>query len=107
MLDRANGVGFLKDNRRDMGSIAVATMIRRRWVVTCLLFLISAFPVWAMQPHFEPVTIQLRWFHQFQFAGYYAAIEKGFYADEGLQVSLREFEHGKDRIAPVLEGKAQ
>jgi two-component system sensor histidine kinase EvgS len=55
----------------------------------------------------EPVTLQLRWFHQFQFAGYYAAIEKGFYAEEGLQVSLREFEPGKDRIAPVLEGKAQ
>ncbi|MGB5422605.1 MAG: ABC transporter substrate-binding protein, partial [Desulfobacterales bacterium] len=55
----------------------------------------------------EPVTIQLRWFHQFQFAGYYAAIEKGFYAEEGLRVSLREFEPGKDRIAPVLEGKAQ
>jgi len=57
-------------------------------------------------PH-ESVTIQLRWFHQFQFAGYYAAIEKGFYAHEGLHVSLREFEPGKDRISPVLEGKAQ
>ncbi|MGA7877379.1 MAG: ABC transporter substrate-binding protein, partial [Desulfoferrobacter sp.] len=35
----------------------------------------------------ELVAIQLRWFHQFQFAGYYAAIEKGFYADEGLHVT--------------------
>ena len=32
----------------------------------------------------ERVTLQLKWFHQFQFAGYYAAVEKGFYADEGL-----------------------
>ena len=63
--------------------------------------------VGAQNTALEPVTIQLRWFHQFQFAGYYAAIEKGFYADEGLQVSLREFEPGKDRIAPILEGKAQ
>jgi two-component system sensor histidine kinase EvgS len=54
----------------------------------------------------EPVTIQLRWHHQFQFAGFYAAIENGYYADEGLQVSLREFEPGKDRIAPVLDGRA-
>jgi len=63
--------------------------------------------VGAQNTALEPVTIQLRWFHQFQFAGYYAAIEKGFYADEGLQVSFREFEPGKDRISPVLEGKAQ
>jgi len=63
--------------------------------------------VGAQNAALEPVTIQLRWFHQFQFAGYYAAIEKGFYAEEGLQVSLREFEPGKDRIAPILEGKAQ
>jgi ABC-type amino acid transport substrate-binding protein len=63
--------------------------------------------VGAQNTALEPVTIQLRWFHQFQFAGYYAAIEKGFYAEEGLQVSLRVFEPGKDRIAPVLEGKAQ
>ncbi|MCK4709159.1 MAG: ABC transporter substrate-binding protein, partial [Gammaproteobacteria bacterium] len=38
----------------------------------------------------EKVTIQLKWYHQFQFAGYYAAIEKGFYAEEGLQVELRQ-----------------
>jgi len=55
----------------------------------------------------EPVAIQLRWFHQFQFAGYYAAIEKGFYADEGLHVTLREVEPGEDQIATVLEGKTQ
>jgi len=26
----------------------------------------------------ETVSLQLKWSHQFQFAGYYAAIEKGF-----------------------------
>ncbi len=30
----------------------------------------------------EKVSLHLRWHHQFQFAGYYAAIEKGFYADD-------------------------
>ena len=53
----------------------------------------------------EPVTIQLRWFHQFQFAGYYAAIEKGFYAEEGLDVSLLEFNPKEGRVAPVLAGR--
>ncbi len=67
---------------------------------------VNRFFVGAQDTSLEPVTIQLRWRHQFQFAGYYAAIEKGFYKDEGLQVSLREFEPGKNRFAPVLDGLA-
>jgi ABC-type nitrate/sulfonate/bicarbonate transport system substrate-binding protein len=31
----------------------------------------------------EEVTLQLIWKNQFQFAGYYAAKEKGFYEDVG------------------------
>lgn len=38
----------------------------------------------------KPVTLQLKWYHQFQFAGYYAALEKGFYLDEGLDVTIVE-----------------
>ena len=34
--------------------------------------------------------MQLKWKHQFQFAGYYAALEQGFYRDAGLDVSIRE-----------------
>ncbi|QLF94821.1 ABC transporter substrate-binding protein [Pseudomonas sp. ABC1] len=48
----------------------------------------------------EPLTLQLRWMHQFQFAGYYAALHKGFYRDEGLEVVFRE---GGPGIAPVDE----
>jgi len=84
-----------------------ATIILFIISVICLFIPISAAPVGATPSHLEPITLQLRWFHQFQFAGYYAAIEKGFYADEGLQVALREFDPGKDHIAPVLEGRAQ
>lgn len=38
----------------------------------------------------EKVVLQLKWRHQFQFAGYYAAKELGYYADEGLEVEIRE-----------------
>lgn len=38
----------------------------------------------------ERVTMQLKWKHAFQFAGYYAAIERGFYKDVGLEVILLE-----------------
>jgi len=35
----------------------------------------------------DSVTLQLKWTHAFQFAGYYAAIEKGFYEQAGLSVN--------------------
>ncbi|MDP3978985.1 MAG: ABC transporter substrate-binding protein [Pseudomonas sp.] len=36
----------------------------------------------------EKMRLQLRWLHQFQFAGYYMALEKGFYAQAGLEVEI-------------------
>ncbi len=37
----------------------------------------------------DPVTLQLKWVTQAQFAGYYAAQEEGYYEDEGLDVTIR------------------
>ncbi|MBA3875378.1 MAG: ABC transporter substrate-binding protein [Anaerolinea sp.] len=34
------------------------------------------------------IRLQLQWLPQAQFAGYYAAVEKGFYSDEGLDVKI-------------------
>jgi len=51
----------------------------------------------------DKVTLQLKWVTQAQFAGYYVANEKGFYADEGLEVEIKP---GGPDIAPaqVLAG---
>jgi NitT/TauT family transport system substrate-binding protein len=38
----------------------------------------------------DSVTLQLQWFIQAQFAGYYAAQDQGFYADQCLDVSIVE-----------------
>ncbi len=54
----------------------------------------------------ETVTLQLKWKHQFQFAGYYAAIAQGYYRDAGLDVQLREAEPGRDPVETVLAGEA-
>ncbi|KQR24425.1 ABC transporter substrate-binding protein [Agreia sp. Leaf335] len=50
-----------------------------------------------------PVTLQLQWFAQAQFAGYYAALDQGYYEDEGLDVTILE---GGADIVPqdVLSG---
>jgi ABC-type nitrate/sulfonate/bicarbonate transport system substrate-binding protein len=37
----------------------------------------------------EKITLRLRWLHQAQFAGFYTAVEKGFYADAGLEVDIQ------------------
>ncbi|MDD2462732.1 MAG: diguanylate cyclase [Desulfobulbus sp.] len=36
----------------------------------------------------EKVRLQLKWMHQFQFAGYYAAVEQGYFREAGLVVEL-------------------
>ncbi len=54
-----------------------------------------------------PVTVQLRWTHQAQFGGLYAAQQNGYYAAEGLDVTFLEGGPGVDVLAPVLEGVAQ
>ncbi|MGQ2981079.1 MAG: ABC transporter substrate-binding protein [Polaromonas sp.] len=52
------------------------------------------------------MTLQLKWLHQFQFAGYYAAQAKGFYRDEGLEVTIREGGADRPVIQAVLQGDA-
>ena len=54
----------------------------------------------------DSVTLQLKHSHQFQFAGYYAALEQGYYRDAGLDVRILE---GSDIGQPeraVLSGAA-
>lgn len=55
----------------------------------------------------ESVTLQLKWRHQFQFAGYYAAIEKGYYRDAGLDVRLVEATPATNVVQEVVAGRAQ
>ena len=55
----------------------------------------------------EKVTLQLKWVAQAQFAGYYAALDQGFYKAEGLDVTIKP---GGPDIAPeqvVASGQAQ
>ena len=53
------------------------------------------------------VTLQLKWVTQAQFAGYYAALEQGYYEEEGLDVTIKP---GGPDIVPeqvVLGGQAE
>src|SRR5271156_5748524 len=76
-------------------------MLKRLIIVACLT-LLAAHPAAAL----DHVSMQLKWKHQFQFAGYYAALDQGFYRDVGLDVTIREGGPDIDAAAAVAGGKA-
>ncbi|WP_175474828.1 ABC transporter substrate-binding protein [Colwellia chukchiensis] len=52
------------------------------------------------------MSIQLNWYHQFQFAGYYAAKAQGYYQAAGFDVELREFDGQHTSEEQVINGQA-
>jgi len=54
----------------------------------------------------QKVTLQLSWFNQFQFAGYYIAKEKGFYKEENVDINIKFFDWGINVPKNVSEGKS-
>lgn len=81
--------------------------INRHWLAGITLVLLVNTLLGADAPPLDKVTLQLKWKHQFQFAGYYAAMAKGYYKDAGLYVSLREAGPGQDAVQNVLDGQAE
>ena len=71
-------------------------------LVTLIIGLLAAITV-----HSETIDLQLRWHHQFQFAGYYAAVQQGYYKQAGLDVVIHEGTPDKIPVNEVLQGHAQ
>lgn len=59
----------------------------------------------------DKVVLQLKWEHEFQFAGYYAALWQGYYEREGLAVEIRSWARPDGQVVSPLEelisGRAQ
>lgn len=79
------------------------------FVLAALVALLLSFPLQASSrehsQNLQHVSLQLKFFHQFQFAGYYAAQAQGYYAEEGLDVEIKERQPGQDFIQQILDGK--
>ncbi|AXS80327.1 ABC transporter substrate-binding protein [Dechloromonas sp. HYN0024] len=69
-------------------------------------FLLSL-PLTGFSAPSEKLVLQLKWFHQFQFAGYYAAKAQGYFADEGLDVEIRPLDTKKTVVDQLVSGHAQ
>ena len=61
----------------------------------------------AVEKDLERVKLQLQWKHQFEFAGFYAAQEKGFYKEAGLYVEFLEHDSVKSIADKVLDGDVE
>ncbi len=74
------------------------------WVAV-LTVLAACQPQATSQPPTK-VTLQLKWIHQAQFAGFYLAKDKGYYAEENLDVAFVPAGPGINIIDRVVSGQA-
>ncbi|MBF0528892.1 MAG: ABC transporter substrate-binding protein, partial [Deltaproteobacteria bacterium] len=72
-------------------------------IFTALLQVFLLSPAWCL----ETINLQLKWIHCFQFAGYYAAKEMGYYEEADLDVRFIEASSNLDPAQSVLNGDAQ
>lgn len=75
-------------------------------LIVAALATASCRPAEAPPAALAPVTVQLLWTHNAEFAGFYAADQQGYYAAEGLAVTLVESGATGDYLTPVAEGRA-
>ena len=85
---------------------------KKFWILPLLwLFLGISAPSEVVAQKEVPIVLQLRWDHQFQFAGYYAALWQGYYKKAGLNVEIRSAVDDEMNIVKatheVSEGRAE
>lgn len=75
-------------------------MINIRFLLICILFFQSLYATVDTN-----VTLRLQWKHQFEFAGFYAAKELGYYKDLGIDVDIYEYDANVNIVNEVITGK--
>ena len=80
------------------------------------LILLLSLSLWALITHATPsqvaaetlktIHVQFNWHHQFQYGGFYAALQQGYYRQAGLDVQLHSLKGDKQVLTEVLEGRA-
>jgi NitT/TauT family transport system substrate-binding protein len=85
------------------------TKLSIRWfsAVVLLAVLISGCGGGQASAPKDQVTIQFAWFHQIEYTGFYIAVEKGYYAEENMDVKLVAGGYDVNAITSVMDGTAQ
>ena len=74
--------------------------------VICALMILSSIPIHAAE-ELQPITIQLHWVTNAEFAGILLAKERGWYAEAGLDLTIKGWKSGISVMDDVSSGKAQ
>jgi NitT/TauT family transport system substrate-binding protein len=80
--------------------------IRRIWVVAWLLLLIPPISALGAETTLKKVSFAPQWIPQAQFAGYMVALDKGFYREAGLDLTLLVGGPGKPAFDSLKSGEA-
>ncbi len=81
--------------------------MRKLTALLVLIVMLTGVAYVSADGHLTPIKLQLQWVAQSQFAGYFAAVDQGFYEEEGLDVTILE---GAVEIVPqqvVTSGGAE
>lgn len=76
------------------------------WCVYLFILMGSIVNGYAKEPP-VPLTVQLNWIQNVQFAGILVAHEKGWYKDAGIDLTIKERQKGIAVIDEVVSGNAQ
>jgi len=81
-------------------------MMKKVWITLCIVsMMLCSGPVVAETLH--PLIIQLNWVPNVQFAGVLLAKERGWYAEAGIDLTVKGWEFGVSSVDEALSGKAQ
>jgi len=108
MLKRMNSVKLSKDQYPSL-IMRLKYLINTRLLLKYILlsFFLLVLSQGFSQRNKDNITISLKWYHQFQFAGYYAAVIKGYYNDLDLEVTLTTPENNIFPVESVVSGISQ
>jgi len=86
--------------------------IKKALLYSTLLFSLVLIGLLSLPAHSSPVKpttikLQLFWHHQFEFAGFYAAIEQGYFDKYNIEVELLKYDPKLNPTNTVLTGEAQ
>jgi len=84
----------------------VADLMLYRLLYTFFVMLLLLPATGYCSDQLAPVSLKLIWKHQFQFAGYYMAIHKGYYRDAGLELDISEYSDNIDPVEEVLSQRS-
>jgi len=82
-------------------------MIKIKWVITIVqIVVLSAVPAYAKN-QLRPLTIQLNWVTNVEFAGVLLAKKRGWYEKAGIDLTVKSWQTGVSSINDVVSGKTQ